>query len=356
MGAGKESRYELIPHSIYCITNKINGKIYVGYTKSELVDRWDGHVKDSQREGKSSYNRILMSAIRKYGIESFVMEKIDDAANAWEAGEKEKFWIKELGSKGKNGYNMTDGGEGVKGWVMTEERRKQLSIQNGGENNYWYGKYTSQSPHYGKNLSKDHKDLLRKNNSNNKEVVINGITYQSQAYAAEVLEVSRCSVKDLQNWERRLDKVQHERILVDGVLYFGIKDAAKKLNTSAYLLKRSGKVSYVQTPWTFDEFLIYIRQLKKEIKPVRYEGKVYRSVTALAKELGRDRDYIRRMVRDGEVEEIDEKIYQPSTNSMKVEFSGHTFDSKLQLRTYFGISHKEFNRLLDSGEIKRVEE
>lgn len=342
------------PHIIYCITNKVNGKIYVGYTKRPIEQRWDGHVKDSQREGKASYDRVLMTAIRKYGVDSFVIEKIDEAPNAHEAGEKEKFWIKELGAKGKNGYNMTDGGEGVKGWVPSEKDRLRISLQNQGEKNFWWGKYTNQSPHYGKSLSDEHKETLRKNNANNKEVVINGITYQSQAYAAEVLGVSRCSVKDLQNWESRLDKVQHERVKVDGVLYFGVKDAAKKLDTTPYLLKRSGTLTYVDTPWTFDEFLEYARQLKKDIKPVRYCGKVYRSVTALAKKLGRDRDYVRRMVRDGEIEELDEKVYQPSHNAMKIEFSGHVFDSKIQLREYFGISHKEFNRLLASGEIKKV--
>lgn len=355
MGARKEDRLELVPHSIYCITNKVNGKIYVGYTKRSLEDRWDGHIKDSQREGRASYDRVLMTAIRKYGVESFVMELIDAADNAWEAGEKEKFWIKELGAKGKRGYNMTDGGEGVKGWVPTQKDRDRLSKQNSGENNYWWKKYTTQSPHYGKSLSEEHKELLRKNNANNSPVVINGVTYPSQAYAAEALDVSRCSVKDLQNWEQRLDKVQHERIVIDDKLHFGVKDAAKKLGTSVYLLKKSGKISYVDTPWTFDEFLAYVRQLKKDVKPVRYKGEVYRSVTALAKELKRDRDYVRRLIRDGEVEELDEKVYQPSHNAIPLEFCGNKFDSKEQFMNYFRISGKEFNRLVDCGEVKVLE-
>lgn len=53
--------------------------------------------------------------------------------------------------------NMTDGGDGARGVIISEEQRKQKSISNSGENNYWFGK----------KLSKEHKDKIRESNTDN---------------------------------------------------------------------------------------------------------------------------------------------------------------------------------------------
>lgn len=52
---------------IYQITNKINGKRYVGKTtKSSILDRWESHLKDCKKGHTKLYN-----AIKKYGKENF---------------------------------------------------------------------------------------------------------------------------------------------------------------------------------------------------------------------------------------------------------------------------------------------
>ena len=89
---------------VYKITNRGNGKIYIGQTKASLSRRWKEHV-------KSKDNAIFHQAIRKYGAECFTVEQIDVAASIEELDAKEKYWIAYYGSMDRSkGYNMTEGG------------------------------------------------------------------------------------------------------------------------------------------------------------------------------------------------------------------------------------------------------
>jgi hypothetical protein len=53
---------------IYCHTNKMSGKAYVGQTKRSMMQRWAQHVHDA-RTGHGC--RALSAAIRKYGSDAF---------------------------------------------------------------------------------------------------------------------------------------------------------------------------------------------------------------------------------------------------------------------------------------------
>ena len=93
---------------IYTITNKINGKQYVGKTSlSDPKERWKEHLHDYKREQYKK--RPLYSAMNKYGVENFIFEVIEECENT---EEREKFWIKELNTYGSTGYNATLGGDG----------------------------------------------------------------------------------------------------------------------------------------------------------------------------------------------------------------------------------------------------
>lgn len=91
---------------IYQITNDINGKIYIGKTEFSLEKRWKEHCDDTYRESKEK--RPLYAAMRKYGIEHFHMELIEETNNP---EEQEEYWIEQKQSF-KNGYNATMGGDG----------------------------------------------------------------------------------------------------------------------------------------------------------------------------------------------------------------------------------------------------
>lgn len=88
---------------IYCITNKINGKKYVGLTTRGIKQRFEEHCKADSYIGK---------AIRKHGKRNFVVNKIDEACDKEDLFQKEVYWIKKLGTFGE-GYNLTVGGEGA---------------------------------------------------------------------------------------------------------------------------------------------------------------------------------------------------------------------------------------------------
>lgn len=92
---------------IYKITNKINGKMYVGQTKKSLEARWKQHQKDSNSH---FFCYKFQKAIREFGAENFTVEQIDCAANKEEANAKEVFWINFYNAV-EEGYNTSPGGK-----------------------------------------------------------------------------------------------------------------------------------------------------------------------------------------------------------------------------------------------------
>ena len=93
---------------IYKITNKLNGKVYIGKTEKTIQERWNEHCHDYAKNSES--HRPLYKAMIKYGVENFYIEEVekcssDDLAN------REVYWIEHFGSF-KYGYNATIGGDG----------------------------------------------------------------------------------------------------------------------------------------------------------------------------------------------------------------------------------------------------
>ena len=99
---------------IYKITNKINGKIYIGQS-IHIEKRWKEH----RRHYKLLRNKgkVLYQAFDKYGIDNFQFEVLEECV-ASELDEKEKLYITKLNSlvgKGEEtGYNVLEGGGGGK--------------------------------------------------------------------------------------------------------------------------------------------------------------------------------------------------------------------------------------------------
>jgi hypothetical protein len=93
---------------IYQIINDINNKIYIGKTEFSIDKRFKEHCSDAFKERNEK--RPLYSAMRKYGIEHFHIELIEETDNP---EEREKYWIEQKQSF-KKGYNATLGGDGKK--------------------------------------------------------------------------------------------------------------------------------------------------------------------------------------------------------------------------------------------------
>lgn len=99
---------------IYKIENLINGKIYIGKS-IDIQKRFKTHINNSFNKNNPSYNHLIHKAIRKYGVENFSFDVIEQCDEN-DLDQKEIYWIRFYDCcvlDGKdNGYNMTRGGEG----------------------------------------------------------------------------------------------------------------------------------------------------------------------------------------------------------------------------------------------------
>lgn len=123
---------------IYKTTNLINGKIYIGQHKS---NKFDANYYGS---GKSFY-----SAFKKYGKENFKVEILEWCETLEITNTQEKYWIEFYNSQNKEiGYNITDGGEGVSGFHLSEESRKKISkTKTGKKSNRIYKPLSEETKH-----------------------------------------------------------------------------------------------------------------------------------------------------------------------------------------------------------------
>lgn len=117
---------------IYKITNRINGKVYIGQTKRSLTTRWSQHC------SVSSACTYLHRAIQKYGKENFTVEQIDVASDRDELNAKEQYWIAHYDCIAPKGYNLTSGGDSNYEWC--EEGREKIRERQTGERNSFFGK------------------------------------------------------------------------------------------------------------------------------------------------------------------------------------------------------------------------
>lgn len=146
---------------VYCLTNKINGKKYVGITSQSVYARW--------QNGKH-YNRqkSIYEDIKKYGWDNFNHEILYDGLTEEKAKEIEIALIKKWDLLNDNkGYNKNKGGVIPK---LDEKAIEKLKERNSGENN----------PFYGKRHSKQTIELIKKNRPKKSVLCVDtGVIYES---------------------------------------------------------------------------------------------------------------------------------------------------------------------------------
>lgn len=127
---------------IYKITNKINGKCYIGQSR-DIESRWRAH---KARKGTYIYN-----AFQKYGVENFTFEVLEECEKE-RLNELEKYYIKLYHSFGE-GYNLCEGGNSDPK-DFDEIRKQKISKATRGR----------ESPTKGKPMSDNTKEKLRQAN------------------------------------------------------------------------------------------------------------------------------------------------------------------------------------------------
>lgn len=133
---------------IYKTTNLLNNKIYVGQHKV-TNDKFDTSYYGS--------GKLLLEAVKKYGVENFNCELIEWCDSFESLNEREIYWIKELNSSVRNGnYNISDegfvprlcgelNGNYGKHRPHTEEEKAHLSRVTKGHKPTFTGKHTEQT-------------------------------------------------------------------------------------------------------------------------------------------------------------------------------------------------------------------
>lgn len=97
---------------IYKVTNKVNGKSYIGQTRYTVEFRWRQH----QHKKDNAY---FHNAIKKYGIENFIVETLEEC-DYKDLDSKEIFYIAKYDTF-NNGYNLTIGGSGNRTLVLDDK-------------------------------------------------------------------------------------------------------------------------------------------------------------------------------------------------------------------------------------------
>lgn len=155
---------------IYCTTNKINGKKYIG-----------SDTKDRSLEEYPGSGKLLLRAIEKYGIKNF--EKIIlEECEISDIKEREEYWLNLVDAASNTSYyNITNNYFGGK---------TPTSFKSG-QDNLMYGK----SP-WNKNLTKDDPRV-------NKYVMSGQLSKQGLRwyYNKETLEVRQFKNSPSENWE-----------------------------------------------------------------------------------------------------------------------------------------------------------
>jgi hypothetical protein len=95
-------------YTIYKITNKINGKIYIG--KHQTKDLNDGYM---------GSGKLIQAAIQKYGLNNFDKEILFIFKTEREMNAKEAELVTEEFVKEDTNYNLCPGGQGGWGYLNT---------------------------------------------------------------------------------------------------------------------------------------------------------------------------------------------------------------------------------------------
>lgn len=189
---------------IYKITNRINNKCYIGKSVN-IESRLDQH--------RNNYhsNIYLQNAIKKYGIENFIFEVIEECSENL-LNEKEIYWIKYYGSFGKDGYNLTEGGDGGNFKYYTYEQRSRVlkGHKVSKETRIKIGKF-----HKGKHLSEETRRKISE--SNKGHIPWN----KGKQYSDDVLE----SIREGQRKRR-------ERERIENIHYYHTEETKTKISES----------------------------------------------------------------------------------------------------------------------------
>lgn len=143
----------------YLVTNKVNGKRYIGISSVSLKRRWYHHLTLARCGKRKS---LMHLAIKKHGPDNFSIEEIA-CAKSWEdLLEAEQVLIAQYGTfyGDGRGYNMTRGGDGTPGYLYTETTREKIGAAQRGKIVSLETREKQRKAKLGRKLTEEHKAKL----------------------------------------------------------------------------------------------------------------------------------------------------------------------------------------------------
>lgn len=115
---------------IYCITNKVNGKQYIGQTSQTVDLRFTSHKSRANQDS----NQYIHNSMRIYGVDNFSVEEIEKVSSpslsnlSNELDKLEIHYINKFNTLNPNGYNNTIGGKENDGFQRIDRKVYQFDL------------------------------------------------------------------------------------------------------------------------------------------------------------------------------------------------------------------------------------
>jgi len=108
---------------LYIITNTVNGKRYIGVTKTPTIRR-DQHLRYLNLKTGS---KLVKAAVKKYGVEHFTFTVVGSGPQSLIYA-LECWYISSWATMVPHGYNLTAGGEGRTEAIVSDETRLKMGV------------------------------------------------------------------------------------------------------------------------------------------------------------------------------------------------------------------------------------
>ena len=171
---------------IYKITNKVNGKIYIGQDKNNNPN-YLGSGKKIKR------------AVKKYGKENFIKEIIEECVDENHMNEREVYWIMFYNSQDRKiGYNISEGGK-------EGDRKIGQDIFKNGVYDYWVEKYGKEEADNRKKQKIE--KIIKHNKENGSDLVKKGRYYLwLKKYGKKIAD------KKHLEWRKKISEYQQHKL------------------------------------------------------------------------------------------------------------------------------------------------
>lgn len=282
---------------IYAWINKINGKMYIGKSKNlykRIYDEMNGFKNNRHQNMFKLYN-----SIKKYGMDNFKVVLLLECPVKYL--NKIEMWLIKYYDTKTNGYNITDGGDGVVGYMMpiSQIKRQTTSLKH-----YWTNDKCKTHSEKMKNWfnlqTKDIQEKIRSGNNwwLNKKYKETHLQNVRKSLSPERIEKQRKSL--LEYYKNNTSKKRivmniisptNKIVKINGIRTFCNE---YKLNINGIQNVINGKISYYKG-WHLLNTPSYIPKYEKIRGP---DGKIYTftSITKFCKEHNIDKGNLRKIL------------------------------------------------------------